>query len=190
MLSYYEHNTAFQANNCNSGSNAATTYSSNSSNESIVNKRNNDHFEFDTHAFYQRPKRTKRDSANTRSSSSAGAANSYNGSSASAANNNNIPYQKNIEMSPLQSANMRQSMDNHSLSESEFYSETEEYMIHGYFGRNNHEITGDVTSGSASAIQHQYHFLAPQNTIASHLPSTAITTLTSNNIADDYMDID
>ncbi|CAI4047990.1 hypothetical protein N7582_004266 [Saccharomyces uvarum] len=186
MLSYYEHNTAFQTNNCNSGSNAAATYNGNANNDSIVNKRNNDHFEFDTHTFYQRPKRSKRDTASTRLPSNAAAVHNNN----TTTTNNNIQYQKNIEITPLTPANTPHSTNTSLLNESEFYSETEEYMVHGYFGNSTHGITGAASNGSTSSAQHQYHILPAQNIIASQLPSNTMTTLSDDNIANDYMDID
>ncbi|CAI4660700.1 BCN_G0040830.mRNA.1.CDS.1 [Saccharomyces cerevisiae] len=81
-------------------------------------------------------------------------------------------------------------MNSRLLNESEFYSETEEYMIHGYFGNTNRDITGTSPTGSASIIQHQYHLLSSQSIIASQAPGTAMAALTNNNIANDYMDID
>ncbi|CAI4662284.1 AMM_1a_G0039940.mRNA.1.CDS.1 [Saccharomyces cerevisiae] len=210
MLSYYEHNTAFQTNNCNSGSNAATTYNSDANNDTIMNKRKNDHFEFDTHTFYQRSKRTKRDSVSTKFSVGSGCANLNNNNNNIIINNNNnnnnnhnhnnsnntttynnIHYQKNIEICPLKPVNMHHTMNSRLLNESEFYSETEEYMIHGYFGNTNRDITGTSPTGSASIIQHQYHLLPSQSIIASsQAPGTAMAALTNNNIANDYMDID
>ncbi|EJS42466.1 YML053C [Saccharomyces arboricola H-6] len=197
MLSYYEHNTAFQTNNCNSGSNAAgaaaaNTYNSNACDDSIVNKRNNDHFEFDTHSLYQRPKRTKRDSAGTKSTSCVGAATATASTfTTNNNNNNNIQYQKNIEISPLTSVNMHHTANSRSLNESEFYSETEEYMVHGYFGNGNHGVTNAAPNGGAGIIQHQRHILPAQSIIASQLPGAVMmATLTNSNNVNDYMDID
>ncbi|CAI4035432.1 hypothetical protein SMKI_13G0800 [Saccharomyces mikatae IFO 1815] len=196
MLSYYEHNSAFQTNNCNSGGNAGATYNSDANNDKIVNKRNNDHFEFDTHSLYQRTKRTKRDPASTKFPASSGAANTNNSSNSSnitcssttttattattITTINNIQYQRNIGIPPLKSVGMQHGTNGGFMNESELYSETEEYMIHGYFGNSNHEITNTRLNGNTSIIQHQYHTLPSQNIIASQLP----------NAANDYMDID
>lgn len=174
-----------------------------------MNKRKNDHFEFDTHTFYQRSKRTKRDSVSTKFSVGSGCANLNNNNnniiinsnnnnnnnhnhnnSNNTATYNNIHYQKNIEICPLKPVSMHHTMNSRLLNESEFYSETEEYMIHGYFGNTNRDITGTSPTGSASIIQHQYHLLPSQSIIASQAPGTAMAALTNNNIANDYMDID
>lgn len=63
-------------------------------------------------------------------------------------------------------------------------------MVHGYFGNSTHGITGAASNGSTSSAQHQYHILPAQNIIASQLPSNTMTTLSDDNIANDYMDID